>query len=260
MKDVTLLQTSGIDVKGALELLGDMETYDATLEDFLDGIYGKLADLQSYKEVSDMKNYAVFAHSIKSDARYLGFTKLAEIAYQHEMEGKANNVFFVSNNYDEFVKETKRIISVVKQYLGKSTTEEDVPERPKIIKDKKILVVDDSNLIRNFIEKIFADSYEIVMASDGQVALNIINYDDRDNIVAMLLDLNMPNLDGFEVLEYWKKNDLFKKIPVSIISGAEEKETIDRAFTYDIVDLLAKPFNERDIKSVIDKTISHREM
>lgn len=132
-------------------------------------------------------------------------------------------------------------------------------ERPKIIKDKKILVVDDSNLIRNFIEKIFADSYEVVMATDGQVALNIIN-ENTDDIAAMLLDLNMPNVNGFDVLEYFKQNNLFKKVPVSIISGAEEKETIDRAFTYDIVDLLAKPFNERDIKSVIEKTINYKDI
>ena len=258
MRDKNILLTSGVDVAKALELLGDMETYDATLEDFLNGIYGKLADLQSYKEVSDMANYAVFAHSIKSDARYLGFTKLAEIAYQHEMEGKANNMYFVSTNYDEFVKETNRIINVVKEYLGKEITEPTV-EKPKIVKDKKILVVDDSNLIRNFIEKIFADSYEVVMASDGQVAINLINQNSED-IVAMLLDLNMPNVNGFDVLNYFKEHDLFKKIPVSIISGAEEKETIDKAFTYDIVDLLPKPFNERDIKSVIDKTINYKNM
>ena len=201
----------------------------------------------------------LFAHSIKSDARYLGFTRLADLAYQHEMEGKANNIYFVANNYEALIKEANRIINVVKQYLGKDYVQSVVAERPKIIKDKKILVVDDSNLIRNFIEKIFADSYEVVMATDGQVALNIIN-EDADNIAAMLLDLNMPNLNGFDVLEYFKQNNLFKKVPVSIISGAEEKETIDRAFTYDIVDLLAKPFNERDIKSVIEKTINYKDM
>lgn len=97
------------------------------------------------------------------------------------------------------------------------------------------------------------------MATDGQVALNIIK-ENQDDIAAMLLDLNMPNVNGFDVLEYFKQNNLFKKVPVSIISGAEEKETIDRAFTYDIVDLLAKPFNERDIKSVIEKTINFKNM
>ena len=259
MKDVSLLYGNGIDVQKALELLGDMETYDATLEDFLAGIYGKLADLKSYKEISDMANYAIFAHSIKSDARYLGFTQLAELAYQHEMESKAKNIYFVSNNYDALIKEADRIINVVKQYLGKEYVAAAVADRPKIVKDKKILVVDDSNLIRNFIEKIFADSYDVVMATDGQVALNIIQ-ENADDIAAMLLDLNMPNVNGFDVLEYFKNNNLFKKVPVSIISGAEERETIEKAFTYEIVDLLAKPFNERDIKSVIEKTINYKNM
>lgn len=259
MKDVSLLYGNGVDVKGALELLGDMETYNATLEDFLAGIYGKLADLKSYKEVGDMSNYAIFAHSIKSDARYLGFTALAEAAYQHEMEAKSNNMYFVSNNYEALIKEANRIINVVKQYLGKEYVAAAVEERPKIVKDKKILIVDDSNLIRNFIEKIFADSYDVIMATDGAVALNVLK-NNMDDIAAMLLDLNMPNLNGFDVLEYFKQNNLFKKVPVSIISGAEEKETIDRAFTYDIVDLLAKPFNERDIKSVIEKTINYKNM
>ena len=118
MKDVTLLQTSGIDVKKALELLGDMETYDATLEDFLGGIYGKLADLQSCKEVSDMTNYAVFAHSIKSDARYLGFTKLADIAYVHELASKANNVDEVNAKFEELMNTVDEFTSLAKKYLG----------------------------------------------------------------------------------------------------------------------------------------------
>ena len=259
MKDETVLLTNGVDTKKALELLGDMEIYDSTLEDFVAGIGEKVDNLRKAKEVSDMNNYAIYAHSIKSDARYLGFTRLAEIAYQHEMEGKANNAYFVTSNFDEFIKEINRITNVANQYLGNDYVEQPVEERPKIVGRKKILVVDDSTLIRNFIEKIFADSYEVVMASDGRVAINMIENNSED-IVAMLLDLNMPNVDGFSVLDYFKSNNLFNKIPVSIISGVEERESIDRAFTYGIVDLLPKPFNERDIKSVIEKTIASKQI
>ena len=258
MKDISVLLSNQIDVQKALELLGDMETYDATLEDFLAGIYGKLADLKSCKEVGDMANYAIYAHSIKSDARYLGFTNLAQIALDHEMESKANNVYYVTNNYDKFIQEANHIISVVKKYLDKDYVEPKV-ETPTQEKRLKILVVDDSNLICNFIRKIFADKYDVVMANDGKIALDVVEHNPQD-MAAMLLDLNMPNVNGFDVLEYFKEKQLFNKIPVSIISGAEEKETIDRAFTYDIVDLLSKPFNERDIKSVIEKTINYKNM
>ena len=77
-----------------------------------------------------------------------------------------------------------------------------------------------------------------------------------NKIVGMLLDLNMPNVNGFEVLEFFRNNNLFVKIPVSIITGDDSRETIDRAFTYPITDVLEKPFNERDIKRILDKMIS----
>ena len=73
--------------------------------------------------------------------------------------------------------------------------------------------------------------------------------------IMILLDLNMPKVDGFAVLEFMRNNNLFSKMPVSIISGDSSKETIDRAFTYDIVDMLGKPFNAANIKSVVEKTM-----
>ena len=82
----------------------------------------------------------------------------------------------------------------------------------------------------------------------------------NDNIEAVLLDLNMPKVDGFAVLEFMQQNGLLKKMPVSIISGDSSKETIDRAFTYDIVDMLKKPFNDQSIKMVIEKTMIYKGM
>ena len=85
---------------------------------------------------------------------------------------------------------------------------------------------------------------------------DIINANsDTDFVEAILLDLNMPGVDGFGVLEYMRQNNLLKKMPVSIISGDSSKDTIDRAFTYEIVDMVAKPFNDKNIKSVVEKTI-----
>ena len=70
----------------------------------------------------------------------------------------------------------------------------------------------------------------------------------------------MPKVDGFAVLDFMKENDLLKKMPVSIISGDASRKTIDRAFEYDIVDMLSKPFNEQSVKSVVEKTLVYKEM
>lgn len=256
MKDVSLLTNNGVDVEKSLELFGDMNIYDETLEEFSTGVYQKINDIKRYKEASDMANYAILVHSLKSDARYLGFTLLAELAYNHEMASKANNIDYVYENYDSLMKETDRIIKLVDKYLGKQGSGEAIVSNiSNIVKDKAILVVDDSDMIRNFISRIFNDTFDIIMANDGKEAIDIINSSDASKIKGVLLDLNMPNVDGFQVLDYFKDNALFNKFAVSIITGADDKNSIDRAFTYPIIDMLQKPFNERDVKRVVDKTI-----
>ena len=66
----------------------------------------------------------------------------------------------------------------------------------------------------------------------------------------------MPKVDGFAVLNYLKDNNLLSIMPVTIISGDSSKDSIDRAFTYNIVDMLNKPFSETKIKEAVEKTIN----
>jgi len=262
MKDVNLLISNGVNVNKSLELFGDMATYDETLYDFLKEVENKLAKIKNFKEIADMANYAILVHSLKSDAKYFGFEKLAELAYNHEMESKANNMYYVTENYDSLMEEANRIVNLVKQYMGvsvnnaASTTE----VKPLVIKDKTILVVDDSNVVRNFVSKIFSNEYDVLIANDGAEALNIIKSNVDDKIVGMLLDLNMPNVDGFQVLDYFKEANLFNRIPVAIITGEGTQNNIQRAYQYPIVDMLQKPFNEVNVKNIVDKLIMIRNM
>lgn len=257
MKDVNILKNNGVNVEKSLELFGDMETYDETLSTFLSEVPDKLQKIKNYKEVGDMANYAILVHSLKSDARYFGFEKLAEVAYEHELKSKANDMYYVTEHYDELMTEANRVVNLVKKYMGVGTVSEDSYKKP-ISHDKAILVVDDSNLIRNFILKIFKDDFEVIVANDGKEALDILNDNEKNgNIKAMLLDLNMPNVNGFEVLDYFKRNDLFKKYPTSIITGVDDKESIEKAYKYPIIDILLKPFNERDVKKILEKTLNN---
>ena len=118
--------------------------------------------------------------------------------------------------------------------------------------EKAIIVADDSMIVRNIIEKAIGEEYVVLMASNGREAIKHIT-DKKYDIQGVLLDLNMPDSDGFVVLNYFKNNNLFKKYPISIISGDDSKETIEKAFTYDIVDMLNKPFSGENIKSIVRK-------
>ena len=242
MRDISILNNNGVDLKSSLEIFGTMDSYEETLVDFLTAITQKKEELEKYKELSDMANYAIYAHSVKSDARYLGFTSLATIALNHELKGKANDSVYVYSDYDNFINEIDKFIKITNAYLNSGNN-----ENIKADSRKAILVADDSLLIRNLISKMISDEYEVIIAEDGSKAIE--NIKNNNDLFGILLDLNMPNTDGFAVLEYLKSNGL--KVPVAIITGDDSKETIDRAFTYTIVDVLNKPFNEMNIKRVI---------
>ncbi len=121
---------------------------------------------------------------------------------------------------------------------------------------KKILVADDSKIISNIVDRAFKDQFETIVALNGKEAVDIIKNNIDDSIVALLLDLNMPVVDGFAVLDYFKENNLFNRIPVIIITGDVQKERIDRAFTYPIVDVLAKPFTFDHVREEVAKIIN----
>lgn len=116
--NVDYLKENGVDVDHGLELLGDMDMYDMTIEEFYKEFLEKMQKIEEYKSVNDMANYAILVHAMKSDSKYLGFTKLAELSYNHEMASKENNSIFVEENYNELVSEANRIYNIVKEYIG----------------------------------------------------------------------------------------------------------------------------------------------
>lgn len=119
--------------------------------------------------------------------------------------------------------------------------------------DKILLVVDDSAVITNFVDRVFKENYLVLKAKDGIEAIELIRNNFSKDFIGMFLDLNMPNFNGFQVLEIFKKNNLFQKIPVCILTGDDTKDSIDKVFNYPIVDVLNKSFNENDLKKSLEK-------
>ena len=283
MKDVNILTKNGIDVNHGIELLGDMSMYDSIILEFYNSYNERMNKIVEYRKSMDMANYAIEVHALKSDSKYLGFMTLADIAYQHEMASKNNDINTVNNLYADLINEANRIILIVKEYLQSKVEEKNEvnpiptvePENDSVIPSivdnsvsiptssddnnegkMKILVADDSKIIRDFVNDIFNNEYEVLSASNGEEVINYVKKD-GNSIKALLLDLNMPGVNGFGVLDFFKENDLFKVIPVSIISGADDKESIDKAFTYPIVDMLNKPFSKETVKLVVEKTVNY---
>ena len=112
------LKEHGVDLDHALELLGDIEMYNMTLHDYLEEIDNKHKELKNYLDMEDMDNYAVLVHSMKSDAKYLGFMDLADICYQHELKSKEKNIDFCRENFTKLENELNKYVSIAREYVN----------------------------------------------------------------------------------------------------------------------------------------------
>lgn len=119
--DRSYLEDNGVDVNHALELLGDMDMYNMTINDFMSEVESKWARINEYKNTNNMSDYAIEVHSLKSDCKYLGFMRLADIAYQHELKSKENNLSFVNKHFDELTNEYNKVLEIAKNYTEHNT-------------------------------------------------------------------------------------------------------------------------------------------
>lgn len=119
---------------------------------------------------------------------------------------------------------------------------------------QKILVVDDAEVNREILYNILKDDYIVEMAEDGQAALERMQ-ESHSEMAALLLDLHMPKLDGFAVIEEMKKNDWISRIPILIISSEHAVEVENQCFQQGVSDFIHKPFAASIVKNRVKNTI-----
>lgn len=113
-----ILRNAGIDIEHGIELLGDMDMYNETMKDFFNELETRISDLNYYKVSGEINNYAILAHAIKSDSKYLGIMDLADVSLQHEMAGKEENIAFINENFDAYKELLEKYKNIIQEYLG----------------------------------------------------------------------------------------------------------------------------------------------
>lgn len=119
---------------------------------------------------------------------------------------------------------------------------------------KTILVADDSPIIRKLITfSLTIKGYEIIGVSDGMEALEILQ---RENIDLLITDLNMPNVDGFELIKAVRENDDLKNTPIIVLSNLSETDDIEKALQFGADSYLIKPFDQKSILNEVYKYLN----
>lgn len=119
---------------------------------------------------------------------------------------------------------------------------------------KKLLIADDSEMNRAILANMLEQDFEIMEVSDGKEALAALQIYRKD-LSALLLDIVMPEMDGFQVLEEMKQRQWLEDVPTVMISAETGSGYIDRAFELGAVDYINRPFSATVVRQRIINTI-----
>ena len=119
----------------------------------------------------------------------------------------------------------------------------------------KILIVDDSELNRELLASMLEDEYEIYQVENGKKAIDILE-ENREQFKLVLLDMNMPVMDGYEVLSIMKRRKWLDKLPVIVISAEIRGESVKKAYELGASDYFVRPFNAAIVLRRVRNTIT----
>lgn len=157
---------------------------------------------------------------------------------------------------DEAIAKADQLMYKAKDHKAQVITECDktIFKKEKIQNKPKILIVDNSEFNRAILKEILEETYEIIEADGGNEALHKIDeYGMKISLV--LLDIIMPEKDGFEVLKYMEEERLISDIPVIIISSEDSANYIRRAYEMGVSDYINRPFDANIVYQRVSNTV-----
>lgn len=157
---------------------------------------------------------------------------------------------------DEAIAKADQLMYKAKDHKAQVITECDktIFKKEKIQNKPRILIVDNSEFNRAILKEILEETYEIIEADGGNEALHKIDeYGMKISLV--LLDIIMPEKDGFEVLKYMEEERLISDIPVIIISSEDSANYIRRAYEMGVSDYINRPFDANIVYQRVSNTV-----
>jgi len=121
---------------------------------------------------------------------------------------------------------------------------------------KKILVIDDELSIRMLPENFLSKTYDVIAKSDGMEGLKWLELGNMPDLI--VADIQMPNLDGYELIKNLKSSGFFKDIPLIMLSGIESSQEKVKCLKLGASDYMIKPFNPEELSIRIELLLSRK--
>jgi len=183
---------------------------------------------------ADFNMFTIQTHALKSALANIGYNDLSKEAYDLEMASQKSDNDFINARTGGFIDSLRGIVNEL--------SANHIIDAPISAADKEkiVFVIDDSNTNLTAAEAALEDFYTVVTIPSGEKAIKLLQKIRPDII---LLDIEMPEMNGFELLEHLKADPDFSQIPVIFLTATMNTETEKRAYDMGIVDFIIKPFS-----------------
>ncbi|MCM1541754.1 MAG: response regulator [Blautia sp.] len=254
---------------GVLDTALGME-YCCDSEEFYQEMLSSYIENQKYQaigeayEKEDWDNYRILVHALKSTSLSIGAVSLSEQAKALEMAAKEGDIASIRDNHEKIMADYRDVLNELNAAIGKpSEARQSQPpkedrklsanlqaavENPQSAAQQShveealcphILIVDDSAMNLQIAEKMLGGGFRVSSVDSGEKALEFLKAQIPDLI---LLDVHMPDMDGFTVMKRIRADDACRAVPVIFLTADDDRDTEIRGFQAGALDFITKPF------------------
>ena len=183
------------------------------------------------------EEYRIAVHALKSTSLSIGAVALSEAAKELEFAAKEGRISEIKENHAEVMADYEQLLGLLREELTECPAEN--AESEMQVSKELILVVDDDSLNLMFAQKLLDDAYRTECVKSGEEALEYLK---KETPNLILLDLHMPDMNGFEVMSRIMQDERTKEIPVVFLTADNDREAEIEGLRLGAQDFIKKPF------------------
>lgn len=248
----------GIDIKAGIALSGgNINLYIQVVKEYYKSCRKLIREIKDCLKKENIKLYTIHLHAIKGASDSIGAIELTEFAKELELAGTRGDLSFIHANTPKIIDDLELLLDNIYpviiecNYSGDAKIEREGDTRKvvEIEKErKKILLIDDTGSFLMQLSNILKDDYETMISKNGEDGLETAKLTIPDLI---FLDVMMPGLSGYEVLEVLKNDEELKHIPVFMITAESSVENEAKGYELGAIGYVKKPFERDEVKNKV---------
>ena len=241
--EIGALVSNEVDFGKGMALVGSSSAYLSILETYVQSTKERMNKLAGWLK-SDMERFVIEIHGLKGANAAIGALQLSKLAEQMEILGKENGQESIEDIREllaDFTKRSEAVCQELKDFLAQ--TKKPVPDlQSEQQKEEKklIVIVDDNPVNLDLAENVLKSEYRLFKLTSGEELLEFLKHT-LPNMI--LLDIEMPGINGFETLKLIKQHEAWDHIPVIFLTGKNDIESERLGFRLGAKDFIKKPID-----------------